>query len=160
MVSVVGVLVVAIATQFTLCVVRVDTELAAVFYLMMIDHIKTLVMSCMFVALIESCLKLLVTYWSYCANNRSDELMKMMLACASVAKALSQQDESISESYMEMTKNMTELIKLKIEKHKSDSKTESSAGSVDAGDAVKLKDEISPASESSSSRSAAITLSD
>jgi hypothetical protein len=114
----------------------------------------------MFVALIESCLKLLVTYWSYCANNRSDELRQMMLACASVAKALSQQDESISESYMEMTKNMTELIKLKIEKHKSDTKTESSAGSVDVGDAVKLKDEISPASESSSSRSAAITLSD
>ncbi len=89
-----------------------------------------------------------------------------MLTCAAVVKKLSQEDEcnNNADAYEGFIKSMTELVKLKIEKHQSEGvkSAGSCVGSTDSVEinAVKSKDDISPLSDTSSSRSAAFTHSD
>ena len=161
-----GVLVVGIVAQFTLCVVSVQAEMAAVFYLMMVDQVSNFAIACLFFVLIDSMLKSWITYSTYRASIHGDDMEKMGMLCAAFMKNATKTgsaDVSYAEhtaAHLEMTKSMTQLIKLEIEKCRSGAgKTESIADVADAElNAMKLKDEISPASsESSSSCSAAHT---
>ena len=168
-------LVVGIIAQFTLCVVRVPPEQAAAFYLVIVDQVSRIGICGMVLVLVNSIVKSFVVFMAFCASNRSDDMEKIGMLCAAFMKnAIKTEsnagsaDVSYAEhtaAHLEMTKSMTELIKLEIEKCKAGiTKTESSAGPADVSDvelnAMKLKDEISPVSESSSSCSAAHTLAD
>lgn len=171
MFAIFGVLIVGIVAQFTLYVVSVPNSLAAAFSLMMVDQVSNFAIACLFFVLIDSMLKSWITYLAFRTSNHSDDLEKMGMLCAAFMKNATKTgsaDVSYAEhnaANLEMTKSMTQLIKLETDKCKSGAtKTESRAGSVDVSvaelNALKLKDEILPASESSSSCSNAHTLAD
>ena len=164
--SMVAVISVGFGTLAALCLFGKEKDLPAVFSLMMLDHVAILAMCGMVVSLVEFSMSLFVAYLGFCADHRQKEAENMMLTCAAVVKKLSQEDEcnNNADAYEGFIKSMTELVKLKIEKHQSEGvkSAGSCVGSTDSVEinAVKSKDEISPVSDTSSSRSAAFTQSD
>ena len=161
--SMVAVVSIGFGTLAALCLFGKEKDLPAVFSLMMLDHVVFLAMCGMVVSLVEFSMSLFVAYLGFCADHRQKEAENMMLTCAAVVKKLSQEGDECN-AYEGFIKSMTELVKLKIEKHQSESvKTAGSCvGSTDSVEinAVKSKDDISPLSDTSSSRSVAFTHSD
>ena len=143
------VLVVGMITQFTFCVVNVSHEHAAAFYILMIKNLCDIALFGMGIALLAAMVESLVTYSAYCSYQRSNDAENMMLTCAAIVVKLG--DAGTQAARMEMEKSMNELLKLHIEKM---------VQPTPVVDEAKCKDEISPASESSSTRSGAITTSD
>ncbi len=156
-----GIVVVGCITLLTMCMVGVESMDSVVFYAMMIDRVAGLAKFAIVAALIEFSMSLLLRYLGLCAANRKEEVESMMITCAGIAMKLSQCDESSTDDYAEMMKRMTELLNLRIDEQKSDTNTNPKpcAVSVESSEinAANSKDEISPASETSSSRSAANT---
>jgi hypothetical protein len=162
--SMVAVVSVGFGTLAAMCLFGKEKDLIAVFSLMMLDHVAILAMCGMVVSLVEFSMSLFVAYLGFCADHRQKEAENMILTCAAVVKKLSQEGDECN-AYEGFIKSMTELVKLKIEKHQSAEgvkSTGSCVGSTDSVEinAVKSKDEISPVSDTSSSRSAAFTQSD
>ena len=163
--SMIAVIVIGFGTLLTLCVVETEkNQHAAVFSLMMIEQMVYLAMFGIVVALFEFSMSLFVAYMGLRAEMHKREVENMMLVCAGIVLKLSRGDETSKND--EVNKSMAELLKLRKEELKSKNditKPEPSCdGSADSveNNAVKAKDEISPMSESSSSRSAAFTQSD
>lgn len=165
--SMIAVIAIGFGTLLSLSVVDTEKKQHTVlFSVMMIEQMVYLAMFGIVVALFEFAMSLFVSYIGLRAEMHNREVENMMLVCAGVVMKLSQGDETSNNAYDEVNKNMKELLKLRIEELKSKNdvtKPEPScAGSADSmeNNAVKAKEEISPVSESSSSRSAAFTQSD
>ena len=165
--SMIAVIVIGFGTLLTLCVVDASKKHTTVFFsVMMIEQMVFLAMFGIIISLFEFSMSLFVAYIGLRAEMKKREVENMMLVCAGIVMKMSQGDETSNNAYDEVNKNMKELLRLRIEELKSKNdvtKPEPScAGSADSmeNNAVKAKEEISPVSESSSSRSAAFTQSD
>jgi hypothetical protein len=165
--SMIAVIVIGFGTLLTLCVVDASKKQYTVFFsVTMIEQMVFLAMFGIIISLFEFSMSLFVAYIGLRAEMKKREVENMMLVCAGIVMKMSQGDETSNNAYDEVNKNMKELLRLRIEELKSKNditKPEPScAGSADSmeNNAVKAKEEISPVSESSSSRSAAFTQSD
>ena len=165
--SMIAVIVIGFGTLLTLCLVDASKRYTTVFFsAMMIEQMVFLAMFGIIISLFEFSMSLFVAYIGLRAEMKKREVENMMLVCAGIVMKMSQGDETSNNANDEVNKNMKELLRLRIEELKSKNdvmKPEPScAGSADSmeNNAVKAKEEISPVSESSSSRSAAFTQSD
>jgi hypothetical protein len=163
----IAVIVIGFGTLLTLCMVDASKRYTTVFFsAMMIENMVFLAMFGIIISMFEFSMSLFVAYIGLRTEMHNREVENMMLVCAGIVMKMSQGDETSNNAYDEVNKNMKELLRLRIEELKSKNdvtKPEPScAGSVDSmeNNAVKAKEEISPVSESSSSRSAAFTQSD
>ena len=165
--SMIAVIVIGFGTLLTLCVIDAEKKKYTVFFsVTMIEQMVFLAMFGIVISLFEFSMSLFVAYIGLRAEMKKREVENMILVCAGIVMKMSQGDETSNNAYDEVNKNMKELLRLRIEELKSKNdvtKPEPScAGSADSmeNNAVKAKEEISPVSESSSSRSAAFTQSD
>ena len=163
--SMIAVIVIGFGTLLTLCVVDASKKQYTVFFsVTMIEQMVFLAMFGIIISMFEFSMSLFVAYIGLRTEMHNREVENMMLVCAGIVLKLSRGDETSKND--EVNKSMAELLKLRKEELKSKNditKPEPSCdGSADSveNNAVKAKDEISPMSESSSSRSAAFTQSD
>jgi hypothetical protein len=161
----IAVIVIGFGTLLTLCVVDASKKQYTVFFsVTMIEQMVFLAMFGIIISMFEFSMSLFVAYIGLRTEMHNREVENMMLVCAGIVLKLSRGDETSKND--EVNKSMAELLKLRKEELKSKNditKPEPSCdGSADSveNNAVKAKDEISPMSESSSSRSAAFTQSD
>lgn len=163
-------------TLFTFCVVNVSNDHAAAFYIIMIEHLCSIALFGMGMALLRAAMDSLVGYWAHCHGNSSREAENLLLACAAVAIKLTRAEMSMDELVMHLTEKMATHTTAAIDEVKCKNETSPASSNTQEAHAemsmnikkmvpvsfndVKCKDEIFPASESSSTRSSATTASD
>jgi hypothetical protein len=160
--SMIAVIVIGFGTLLTLCMVDASKRYTTVFFsAMMIEQMVFLAMFGIIISMFEFSMSLFVAYIGLRTEMHNREVENMMLVCAGIVLKLSRGDETSKND--EVNKSMAELRKEELKSKNDITKPEPSCdGSADSmeNNAVKAKDEISPMSESSSSRSAAFTQSD